>query len=86
MSLKTERLEMLAHQLNLSKDALIEESLKVFLQRKLREVKTEIFRIAGKYKISSVEELEELYRKGQVEDKRLLAGFTRTGSSRIQKG
>ncbi len=69
MSLKTGRLEMLAREFNLSKDALIEESLKVFLERKLREIKTEIFKITGEYKISSVKELEELYKKGEVEEK-----------------
>jgi len=69
MQLKTEKLEMLAREFNLSKEALIEESLKIFLERKLREVKSEIFKITGKYGISSVEELEELYKRGEVEEK-----------------
>lgn len=62
-------IEMLAQEFNLSKEAILRESLKVFLERKLREIKTEIFKIVGKYKVSSVEELEELYKKGEVEEK-----------------
>jgi len=69
MQLKTGKLEMLAREFNLSKEALIEESLKIFLERKLREVKSEIFKITGKYGISSVEGLEELYKRGEVEEK-----------------
>jgi len=43
--------------------------LKIFLERKLREIKTEIFRITGKYKIKSAEEFDQLYKTGQVEEK-----------------
>ncbi|MBE0478888.1 hypothetical protein IBX65_07215 [Candidatus Aerophobetes bacterium] len=68
MQLKAEKLEALAREFNLSRETLIEESLKVFLERKLREIKTEIFKITGKYKISSVEQLEELYKKGAIEE------------------
>jgi len=70
MQIETNKtLEILAKELNLSKDVIIKEGLKVFLEKKLREIKTEIFRITGKYKISSVEEFEELYKGGQIEEK-----------------
>jgi len=69
MQLKTKKLERLAREFNLSKEALIEESLKIFLERKLREIKTEIFKITGKYKVSSVKELDELYKRGKIEEK-----------------
>ena len=69
MQLKAEKLEAVAREFNLSREALIEESLKVFLERKLREIKTEIFKITGKYKVSSVKEFEELYKKGEIEEK-----------------
>ena len=62
-------LDILAKEFSLSRDLLVKESLKVFLERKLREIKTEVFRLTGKYSISSVEELEELYKKGQIEEK-----------------
>jgi len=51
-------LDVLAKEFNLSRDVLVKESLKVFLERKLREIKTEVFRLTGKYSISSVEELK----------------------------
>ncbi len=62
-------LEVLAKEFSLSKDVIIKEGLKIFLERRLREIKTEIFRITGKYKISSVEEFEELYKRGEIEEK-----------------
>jgi len=69
MQSKVEKLDILAREFNLSKEAIIEESLRIFLERKLREIKTDIFKIRGKYGISSVEKLEELYRKGKIEEK-----------------
>jgi hypothetical protein len=62
-------LEVLAKEFSLSKDVIIKEGLKIFLERKLREIKTEIFRITGQYKITSVEEFEELYKRGDIEEK-----------------
>lgn len=41
-------LEVLAKEFNLSKDTILKESLKIFLEKKLREIKTEIFKITGK--------------------------------------
>ncbi|NUO09853.1 MAG: ribbon-helix-helix protein, CopG family [Candidatus Brocadia sp.] len=69
MQLEMKELDALAEKLNLSKDEMLRESLKFFLERKLREIKTEIFKIRTKYGVSSVEEFEELYRKGEVEEK-----------------
>ena len=66
MQLEIKELEDLAEKLNISKDEMIRESLKVFLERKLREIKAEIFEIRVKYKVSSVEEFEELYRRGEI--------------------
>jgi len=68
-------LEILAKEFNLPKDTILKESLKVFLETKLREIKTEIFKITGKYKISSIEEFEELYKKGKVEEKDSLGDY-----------
>ena len=45
------------------------------MERKLREIRTEIFRIRGKYKISSVEEFEELFKKGEIEEKNSLGDY-----------
>ena len=69
MQLEMKEIEELAEKLNLSKEEMLRESLKFFLERKLREIKTEIFTIRTKYGISSVEELEEKYKKGEIEEK-----------------
>ena len=76
MQIETNKtLDVLAKEFSLSKDAIIKEGLKIFLERKLREIKTEIFRITGKYKITSVEELEELYKRGEIEEKDSLGDY-----------
>jgi len=69
MQLETKEIEALAEKLNLSKDEMLRDSLKVFLERKLREIKTEVFKIRTKYGISNVEEFEERYKKGEIEEK-----------------
>jgi len=69
MSLEMGKIEALAKKLNIPKEEMLRESLKVFLERKLREVKTEIFKITTKYGISSIREFEELYKKGKIEEK-----------------
>lgn len=69
MQLEIKELDALAEKLNLSKEEMLRESLKFFLERKLREIKTEIFKIRTKYGVSSVKEFEELYKKGKIEEK-----------------
>ena len=69
MQLEIKELDALAEKLNLSKEEMLRESLKFFLEKKLREIKTEIFKIRTKYGVSSVEEFEELYKKGKSEEK-----------------
>lgn len=69
MELQVKEIEALAEKLNLSKDEMLRDSLKVFVERKLREIKTEIFKIRMKYGVSSVEEFEDRYKKGEIEEK-----------------
>jgi len=76
MQTETNRtLDALAKEFSLSKDVIIKEGLKIFLERKLREIRAEIFRITGKYKIKSVDEFEELYKKGELEEKDTLSDY-----------
>jgi len=76
MQIETNKtIEVLAKEFSLSKDVIIKEGLKIFLERKLREIKTEIFRITGEYKISSVVEFEGLYKSGEIEEKDSLNGY-----------
>ncbi len=69
MQLEEKELESLAEKLNLSKDEMLREGLKYFLERKLREIRTEIYKIRTRYGVSSVEEFEDLYKKGEVDEK-----------------
>lgn len=68
MLLQSKNIESLAKKLNLSKDDMIREGLKFFLERKLREIKTELFKIHSKHGVSSVKDFENLYKKGEVEE------------------
>lgn len=78
-------LEILSKDFNLSEEAILKEGLKYFLERRLREIKSEIYRITGKYKISSVEEFETLYREGKIEEKDSLADFQKLDHLEFKK-
>lgn len=85
MQLEIKELDALAEKLNLSKEEMLRESLKFFLERKLREIKTEIFKIRTKYGVSSVEEFEELYKKGKIEEKDTWQEFQRLDHLEFKK-
>jgi len=78
-------LETLSKEFSRSKEVILNESLKFFLERKLREIKSEIFRIRGKYKVSSVEDFEELYKRGEVDEKDSLNDFQRLDHLEFKK-
>ncbi len=86
MQLERKELEDLAEKLNISKEEMIRESLKVFLERKLRVIKAEIFEIRVKYRVSSVEEFEELYKKGEIEEKDTWQELQRLDHLEFKKG
>jgi len=54
--------------LNIGQEDLEKESLRTYLHIKLRRCESEIFNIAKKYGISSIEEFEERYEKGEIEE------------------
>ena len=54
--------------LNMRKENLEKESLKTYLHVKLRRCESEIFNIAKKYGILSIEEFEDRYKKGEIEE------------------
>jgi hypothetical protein len=62
-------IENVAEKLNISRDEIIRESLRFFLEKKIRELKTEIFKIRAKYGVSSIEDFEERYKTGEIEEK-----------------
>ena len=70
-------IKTLSTEYHLSEDVIIQESLKVFLEKKLREIKTDIYKIYGKYRVTSVEALEACMENGIVEEKDVLDDYHR---------
>ncbi len=54
--------------LKIDKEKLEKESIRTYLHIKLRRCEAEIFNIAKKYGVSSVEEFENLYKRGELEE------------------
>jgi len=69
MQVEMNYIESVAKKLNLSGDEVIRESLKFYVERKIREFKADIFKIKTKYGVSSTEDFEEKYKKGEIEEK-----------------
>lgn len=61
-------LNKVARELEVSEDDLLRQGLQTFLERQLRAVKTEIFQICGRYGISGIEEMENRYQDGSLEE------------------
>lgn len=78
-------IDVISKEFHISRDAVLDEGIRYFLEKKLREIKTEIFRISGKYNISSVKEFDDLYRKGLVEEKDSWEDFQRLDHLEFKK-
>ncbi len=61
-------LTTVAHELQLSEEDLVKQGVCSVLERRLREVKAEIFALHGRYGVSSVEEMEAHYQDGSLEE------------------
>ncbi len=57
-----------AQELQMTTEQLMVEGLRLLLNRRLREINAKIFEITGRYGISSVQEMEERYEAGQIEE------------------
>lgn len=74
-SVAMQTLQTISAEFHLSQEAVIQESLKIFLEKKLREIKTEIFKIYGKYRVTSVEAMESCFENGTLEEKDALDDY-----------
>ena len=75
---KTQKIiDALAQELHLPKESILEQGVKAFLERNLREIKVEIFQITGKYGIASVKEMEKRYKEGTLEEENTWRDFQR---------
>jgi hypothetical protein len=78
MTTKTQMvIDALSQELCIPKEDVLEQGLKAFLERNLREIKVEIFQITGKYGVSSVEEMEKRYKQGTLEEEDTWRDFQR---------
>jgi len=64
----TDFFDRVAEKLNLSREEMFRESVRFFLGKKIRELKTDIYQIRSKYGVSSIEEFDEKYRTGELEE------------------
>ena len=74
-SVAMQTIQTISYEFHLSQETIIQESLKVFLGKKRREIKTEIFRIYGKYRVTSVEALESCFVNSTLEEKDALDDY-----------
>lgn len=74
-SVAMQRIQTISAEFHLSQETIIQESLKFYLEKKLREIKTEIFKIYGRYRVTSIEALESLFESGTIEEKDALDDY-----------
>ena len=64
----TEILREVAEELHVPKDDLIRMGVQSYLERQLRAVQAEIFAIISRYNVTGVEDMEERYRDGSLDE------------------
>ena len=60
--------EVVSKELNMPQEDLMLHGLRRYLESQLRNVQANIFQISGQYGISSIEEIENHYRAGTLEE------------------
>lgn len=65
---KMKIVDKIADELQIAKESLIKESLKRYLNYELRKIESEIFKLGGKYGVTSAKEIDEQYKKGTLEE------------------
>jgi len=61
-------IEQIAQQLETKPQTLERESLKLYVEKKLRVVESELLRLAHKYGVQNVTELDEMIRQGKYHE------------------
>jgi hypothetical protein len=68
MTDRTRIVDTLARDFGISVENVLDESLRSFLEKKLREVSSQYYAIGRKYGVCSVLEMEQLYVSGKIEE------------------
>ena len=61
-------IDKIAAELLIDKKSLIKESLKIYLNFELRKIECEMFKLGGRYNVTSAKEIDERYKKGTLEE------------------
>jgi len=69
MQIEMQYVDNVAEKLNLSRDEILRESLKFYLEKIIREIKTDIFKIRTKYGVLSIEDLKRNTKKVKLKKK-----------------
>jgi hypothetical protein len=59
----------------MNQEGLQRESLRTFLERKLRNIEAEIYKIAAKHGIKSIFELDEKLKRGAITEEEMMDDF-----------
>jgi len=84
-SIEDDKIDSLSKTLGISKNEILREGLSSFLEKKLKEIKLEIFEIKSKYNVNSTLEFEKLYQKGLLEEKDSWKDFQRLDHLEFKK-
>jgi len=78
-------LDEIANVLHVKSEDLEKESLKIFLDSKLIQIESEIFRISQKYGVKSVLELDSKLKKGELNEEIVREDFMRLDNFESQR-
>lgn len=67
--------EEVAKVLNMNQEGLQRESLRTFLERELRNIEAEIYKIGTKHGIKSIFELDEKLKRGAITEEEMMDDF-----------
>jgi hypothetical protein len=67
--------EEVAKVLNMNQEGLQRESLRTFLERELRNIEAEIYKIGTKHGIKSIFELDEKLKRGEITEEEMMDDF-----------
>ena len=70
-------LETVAKELNVSRDELLEKSLKTYLHEQLRFLNTERLALCKKFGVTTLREMDEMIMKGEAKEEDILEDFQR---------
>lgn len=67
-SLEPDVIRGAAEALEMSEETLVAQGIRSLIEQRLRSVDAEIFEITGRYRVSSVAEMQTLYESGAIEE------------------